>query len=184
MNPPLYLFITFLFISSPLAAQEPQICRQAKDWRAERSFGVRSDSTVIDVRAGLQWQRCALGQRGPDCRGEPQRLSALQARDQVFVINRQGLAGHKDWRLPTRAELETLVSPNCVRPAISLRSFPNTPAIPFWPHTEPGPEGHADNVDFESGFIGKDDRNLPNAVRLVRSIKPRKASAAKPARSS
>lgn len=172
-----YLFILFLFMAGPMAAQQTQICRQARDWRAERSFSVRADGTVIDARAGLQWQRCALGQRGRDCRGEPQRLSAMQAHDQVHEINRQGFAGHKDWRLPSRAELEALVSPNCVRPAISLRSFPNTPATPFWPHTEPGPEGQAEYVDFESGFTGRDDRNLPNAVRLVRSLKPRKASA-------
>lgn len=152
-----------------------QVCREAADWRPERVLVRQPDGSVIDARAGLQWQGCAWGQQGPDCAGAPERLSAMQADDLVHVINRQRPGGHADWRMPTQDELALLLSPNCLRPAISLAQFPNAPGIPFWAHYDADSLAPARHVDFESGLRGEDDYNLPNGVRLVRDLpKPRR----------
>lgn len=158
-----------LLLASGVA--QAQICRKGV---AEHPFQQRGAQIVIDQRTGLQWQRCPIGQSGAQCeKGEAQRLNAHQAHDQVFVINRHGLAGFKDWRLPTREELQTLLSPRCVDPAIDLRAFPHTPPLWFWSASGEGDQYAAWYVDFKTGFVDQDDRNLPNAVRLVRGkLKP------------
>lgn len=97
-------------------------------------------------------------------------MSAVQAQTLVIHLNTKGFAGHRDWRLPTVAELKRLVSAQCVTPAIDLKGFPNTPPVEFWSNESNGVE--AEFVDFKDGFASKDDGNLPNAVRLVRTIKP------------
>lgn len=138
--------------------------------RPPPAFVVVSPALVDDPARGLQWQRCPWGQRGEHCtEGTPRRLSAMQAQDLVARLARDGWSGRHDWRLPTRAELRTLVDGHCVDPAIDGRVFPATPPLWFWSaDTEPGNDYDAWAVDFRSGDEVLDDRNLPNAVRLVR----------------
>ena len=80
----------------------------------------------------------------------------------------QGDAGKQGWRLPTVAELARLVSKKCLNPAIDLKIFPNSPAVEFWGSDSDGAQ--SGYVDFKDGYIGRDDENLPNAVRLVRDL--------------
>lgn len=152
-------------------AEATQICRKQRS--PAPAMQIRNDGTVIDPRTGLQWQRCALGLEGKQCeRGEALRLSVMKAQDRIYRLNQTGLAGHKDWRLPSIAELETLVSRDCVNPAIDLGPFPNTPALWFWTSShEEGDTSSARYIDFRTGFTDEDDRNLQNPIRLVRTSK-------------
>ena len=70
------------------------------------------DGTVTDVKTGLQWIRCSLGQTWRDgtCVGATDTFRWQSALDAADALNRQGgYAGHRNWRLPTKAELQTLV---------------------------------------------------------------------------
>ena len=164
------ILLTLAFVSTFTFAE--QICRQSSPLtKPNAAMRIAGDGTVIDAANKLQWQRCPLGMSGADCQGQAQRLTHMAALDKVLSLNRSGYAGHHDWRLPTPRELTTLVSHACVNPAIDLALFPNTPVIWYWTSSSEGGGGWASwYVDFAIGQTGLDDKNLPNAVRLVRSL--------------
>ncbi len=88
----------------------------------------------------------------------------------VNAVNRRGLCGAGDWRLPTRAELRTIVDYKAEFPAIDTDYFPNTVARSFWT-IEPNTTypNYAWHTDFKFGlasyYYNKSGRK---AVRLVR----------------
>ncbi|PIE46493.1 MAG: hypothetical protein CSA42_08280 [Gammaproteobacteria bacterium] len=152
-------------------------------------FIPQEDGTVIDKRTGLQWMRCALGQKwtGKTCTGQAKEYTYQQGQQAP-----ESFAGYNDWRVPTRFELETLVYcssskdngrdnstkqlphylKGCVgnyqRPTIVEQAFPNSP-IWFW---SASPFAHLESrawsVEFDSGSdysTGKDDLYSIRAVR-------------------
>ena len=70
--------------------------------------------TVIDSTTGLEWIAKPLA-------GEFEHQKAIDA---CAALD---FAGHKDWRLPTRAELLTLVDITRHEPAIDTAAFPDFP---------------------------------------------------------
>lgn len=148
------------------------------------------DGTVTDVKTGLQWMRCSLGQnwKGGTCVGEAKEFAWRAAMKAAETLNRQnGYAGYRDWRLPTRDELVNLVycsngrpktwndsGGGCQgdydRPTIYQTAFPNTPISYFWSSSP-----DADNTYFAFYLFFGDgysssygDRNHSHRVRLVR----------------
>jgi len=149
----------------------------------------KGDGTVTDVKTGLQWMRCSLGQtwQGGTCVGEAKAYSWQAALDAANTLNRQGgYAGYRDWRVPTREELLTLVycssgqpktwndtGKSCEgdykRPALYQPTFPNTPVFWFWSSSPYAysPDG-AWYVGFYNGQDFADFQGNHFAVRLVR----------------
>lgn len=90
-------------------------------------FKNNGDGTITDPRSGLIWQRCSVGQvwDGSGCKKNAKRMKWEQA---MLSSKSNRLNGKADWRLPTKAELETVVGDyqscqNASRAASSL--FPN-----------------------------------------------------------
>lgn len=85
------------------------------------------------------------------------------------AVNATALCGFTDWRLPTSAELKTLVQS---KPSATIDAtwFPNTPAYLYW--TASAYEGDAKYawvVDFFDGsVVVSAHRGTPSHVRLVR----------------
>lgn len=124
------------------------------------------DGTVTDSKNGLMWKQCAEGQSGSDCSGTALKYSWDTAMKIPKNLNlRGGFAGHSDWRVPTKDELETLVFPGN-RPSICLDAFPNTPSEVFWSSSEVGADS-ARGVYSDSVYGCY--RNFSFAVRLVRA---------------
>jgi len=132
------------------------------------SFMTR-DHLVIDLRHGIEWLRCSVGQvwDGVTCSGEVMTLDHEQIEQAIKLANEQ-LGGA--WRLPDREELEGLVCPTCGPPQIDAEIFPGTSGEPYW-------TGQVNNnarrfyysVNFLNGWTF--GRFLPTkqlAVRLVR----------------
>lgn len=103
---------------------------------------------------------------GGDCSGGIE----CDTRAYVAAVNEEGLCGFNDWRMPTRAELRTIVDYQSSFPAIDTSVFPNTVATSFWT-TEPNPTypSFAWHTDFKFGLASYYFfKSGPKAVRLVR----------------
>lgn len=90
----------------------------------------------------------------------------------VQAVNGRGLCGASDWRMPTRAELRTLVDYQATFPAIQTAYFPNTVASSFW-SSEPNANypNFAWHTDFKFGLASYYYfKSGPKSVRLVRDV--------------
>lgn len=87
----------------------------------------------------------------------------------VSRVNEAGLCGSSDWRVPTRAELESLVYYGTTRPAVDVNYFPSTVNDYYW-SISPTAAGKdtAWAISFQFGFSAPLRRDNPRAVRLVR----------------
>ena len=90
----------------------------------------------------------------------------------VQAVNAAGWCGAQDWRMPTRRELQSIVSSDRFRPAIDTAWFPNTRSNQYWSSS---PIANSDSyyvwsIDFYHGNSGwwslKGSYN--SSVRLVR----------------
>ena len=82
--------------------------------------------------------------------------------------------GFTDWRLPTRAELLTLVDDTRHNPAIDIDAFPGTKSDWHWTSTPAAwsPADYAWIVNFDLGLCLSFHRNGDACVRAVRSVVP------------
>lgn len=167
--------LALLLTATPALAQKcyDNVTPTAPDSR----YRDNGDGTVTDLETGLQWQQCSLGQSGTGCAaGAITRFSWEEALQQDDALNGSGgFAGHTDWRLPNREELESLVEKACYAPAINTTLFPNAGAIRVAGYWSSSP--HARNPDtvwvvyFDAGNTNDVRRNYDRSVRLVRSGK-------------
>ena len=153
------------------------------------------DGTVMDVRTGLQWMRCALGQTWDKstCVNDAKKFIWEAGLAAAKTLNTYGgYAGHQDWRVPTIDELKRLRyckgkvgglgiwledEEKCqgefgdyADPTIEPTAFPNQPSYDFWSST-PNAEysDQAWSVFFLSGHVSSwNSKDSANYVRLVR----------------
>jgi len=131
---------------------------------------VIKEDRVIDLRSGVEWLRCSVGQRYQDgvCEGEVLRLTQDEAAEAVRIANTE-LGGL--WRLPTRDELEFLICEACAAPKIDKTAFPGTVSEPYWTGQKNwiSPK-NIWSVNFMTGHsYGRFFLFLRLAVRLVRT---------------
>jgi len=147
------------------------------------------DGTVTDVKTGLQWMRCSLGQewRVGTCVGNAATYRWEEAREAAETLNRHGgYAGYQDWRLPTIEELQALIycssgqprTWNDTResckgkyeyPTIDQAAFPETPGGWFWSSSSyAGNPDYAWGVYFGNGNVNGYYKDYDYHVRLVR----------------
>jgi len=85
------------------------------------------------------------------------------------AVNRVGLCGATDWRLPNRKELQSIVDRSRTGRAIDTNYFPDTSPGFYW---SSAPFSHYANdallVDFKSGADGPYEKDYAQSVRLVR----------------
>lgn len=133
----------------------------------DSAFESNGDGTVTHRRTGLMWSQCVYGQATSLCTGAPTYLPwhlALQAADAA------DLAGYDDWRLPSRAELASLVEYCRAAPAQNTTVFPNTPSAPFWTSTPfAGQPALAWAVLFDHGAASPLSSTNGAYIRLVRT---------------
>ncbi|MCA0202394.1 MAG: DUF1566 domain-containing protein [Proteobacteria bacterium] len=122
------------------------------------------DGQVRDKETKLTWQRCLMGQKwrdGAGCTGTPQEITWAQA---------QKLSG--PWRLPTKDELQTLMSSACLKSANS-EAFPgfNLQYPEVWSSTETVP-GQTWIVNLTGGAEFNALQSAKNGVLLVQGDAP------------
>ncbi|HEY8939047.1 MAG TPA: DUF1566 domain-containing protein, partial [Cellvibrio sp.] len=87
-------------------------------------------------------------------------------------VNTKKLCGYSDWRLPTRAELESLIDYGRSAPAINTAFFPFVRSELYWtqsPYVEDTKSAWA--INFRLGASMWQVRNNPQRVILVRTQK-------------
>ena len=120
-------------------------------------FVDNGDGTVTDTKTKLMWQKTTE--------------SALNYETAISYCKNLTLAGHTDWRLPTKNELMSLVDKNFSKPAIDTGAFPDAVSFGYWTSTI-----SADDPDdiifinFVSGKPGNGDKSDTYYVRAVRVI--------------
>lgn len=127
------------------------------------------DGTVTHSLTGLMWKQCAEGLSGAGCAtGAVTTMTWAQA---LATAKNSTFAGHSDWRLPNKKELESLVERCGYNPAINQTQFPATPsAWSFWSgSTHHQTIANAWGVNFGNGNTTGNDKTNSAHVRLVRS---------------
>ncbi len=140
------------------------------------SSALRADETgvpvprgdrVLDLVRGIEWRRCALGQKwtATECAGTPMGLALADVPAMIRVVDPRGGEG---WRLPTRAEFKALGCIGCRGGAAQL--MPGLPAATFWTSeanaTVPGRRW---SVDLKTlGTFGRNEPTRRLHVILVR----------------
>ena len=142
----------------------------AASGHASTSHYLVREHIVVDLRSGLEWLRCSVGQiyNQGMCEGEVLQFTYAEIPEVIKQANNE-LGGR--WRLPNKDELVLLICADCPPPRIEKTIFPQTGAEPYW--TGQRNWLVANNywsVNFMTGhsyarsFPGK-----PLAVRLVRN---------------
>jgi len=141
-------------------------------------FVDNGDGTVTDNATGLQWEKKVAGGGCLHCVYDVKTWAAAMS-EWISEVNgywngsmRAGLGGHSDWRLPSFAELQTiLIAPYpcgtspCVDPI-----FGPTVDFSYWSATTfAGIPHFAMCVYFNSGAAAFDNKDFSYYVRAVRS---------------
>ncbi|MDP3009569.1 MAG: DUF1566 domain-containing protein, partial [Methylococcales bacterium] len=133
-----------------------------------QQFIAYDDGTALDTKTGLTWCRFAHGQtwQNGTVSGDSIKVDWDSAFEVAKLFNRQGgYAGHTDWRLPTIAELVTLINESN-HYGINTAVFINTYNY-FWSSSKYD-SYYAWCLNFSYGkhdWLGKSNNY---AVRLVR----------------
>ncbi|MDT8446586.1 MAG: DUF1566 domain-containing protein [bacterium] len=114
------------------------------------------DQTVTDQATGLMWD-----QRETSTRTWQAALAYCEGLDH---------AGHTDWRLPNRNELESLVDDaKTSSPVIDTTAFPNAVSYYYWASTSHALNtSNALSVLFNSGYVNHLNKTSNRYVRCVR----------------
>jgi hypothetical protein len=114
---------------------------------------------VVDQVTGLMWQRRV-------------RNEFLSFADAERSCDRLRLAGHDDWRLPSRIELVSILDTTRIQPSIDAQAFPGTPSDWFWTSSVAASDPNAVwYVYFYFGYPRTDDKSNHFSVRCVRPTK-------------
>lgn len=94
-------------------------------------FTEQANGIAMDTTSGLEWYRCAFGQRftPQGCAGVPTRLAWSAVEGYLSEISTK--AGQA-WRLPTEVELEAITETECLSPALNPNAFPNATVDNHW----------------------------------------------------
>jgi hypothetical protein len=102
------------------------------------TYSDNGDGTILDQVSGLIWQVNDVPTPGsctassPDAGADALAPAECNMADAMAYCAGLKLAGHSDWRLPTKGELESLLWCNKAQPPYIANSFVNTPSAAFW----------------------------------------------------
>jgi hypothetical protein len=152
---------------------QAQVCNpKIKATAPNERYQKNNDGSVTDIKTGLEWSRCSIGQnwKSDTCTGEAQPL--LWSIASLVATTTEHSADKNKWRLPELKELTELIELQCAQPAINISIFPTTPAAAFWTATRfANKDGSFWQVQFVLGKTVPERGDYTALVRLVRDPK-------------
>lgn len=137
-------------ISSTLKNQISAEPKTSEDGR----FIDNGDGTIRDTKLRLMWQK-----DGSE--------TTMDFEDAQKYCKNSRIGNYKDWRLPTREELELILDPTKYDPAIN--PIFNSKSSYYWSSTPFADDtGNVWVVGFNYGSVSWDDKDYNNYVRPVR----------------
>lgn len=145
-----------------------------------RQYEDSGSGTVRDLVTGLEWEK--LGDDGSIHDQDDTYTWYGAFTQKIAALNANGgFAGHTDWRLPNRRELESLVLPSAVAPAIDAAFHEDcqsscnglgcacTASLEYWTSTSyQRTPSQAWQIGFHSGIVSPADKSSLRRVRAVR----------------
>jgi|GEM_PF-6496345 len=128
------------------------------------------DGTVSDLKNSLIWKQCTEGTFGDKC--NEGKVTLLTWEEAKALVNNPSIdrSSTQSWRLPTSAELATLLDLSCLAPASSTTFFPNTANDYYWTSDEyEGNNWFAWSINFRDGVTHFSLKFKDRVARLVRS---------------
>ena len=136
--------------------------------RPTTDYVANTDGTATHRPSNLTWQRCAVGRTwtGSACTGTASSLTLAQA--SALTSN---FAGKSDWRLPTAAELETLVTYTNLTNVLNSTIFRSTAGSDvFWSSSQYLPNtANSWYLRTSDGVLSYTSPTVAFQVMLVRS---------------
>lgn len=165
-------FLALVSASTHLFAQDCNTA-QIKADTPSASFLDLENGTALDLRTGLVWSKCAMGQTysGGSCTGEATNFAT--AYDALNAANRvkDDYFGQSGFRVPSIKELASIVERQCSSPSINLSVFPDTPSATFLSST-PYPESPDNSVLRAINFTSGEEFTPPvETLRHIRLVK-------------
>ena len=153
-------------------------------WRAGRPFAYtdNGDGTITDDATGLTWEK--LGRDGGihDVGFADTWSSATAVK--IAQLNTAAFAGHSDWRVPNRRELDSLLSLSGAQPAVqpafddgcapgcSPLACSCTSAGPYWSSSVYAPDASRRwTVSFGDGSVIAADKSSISAIAGLRAVR-------------
>ncbi|MEM6731415.1 MAG: DUF1566 domain-containing protein, partial [Myxococcota bacterium] len=152
--------------STPFCGQDAQYGANDNVFQFSREELVPGEPVVASSVTGLMWQGCVAGLSGSSC--ESGSASAGVWADAVAICEALLWGGYSDWRLPSRAEFQSIQDYSRI-PSIDPSFFPATPIDFQWASDfSVGTAEFAWQVSFTESraFIDSETRN--NLTRCVR----------------
>ncbi|MBI5511944.1 MAG: DUF1566 domain-containing protein [Deltaproteobacteria bacterium] len=118
------------FITARCVRSGPAIQAWGAAARFTRTTPAANQPVVADARTKLMWQGCADGSSGSSCGTGTATPYTWQ--DALARCEGRTWGTFADWRLPSRAELASIVDIGRYNPTIDPTAFPATPADLFW----------------------------------------------------
>jgi len=135
-------------------------------------FDTSVEGVAVDRKTCSVWERMDPDKPIASCviaRDSNSKLCWVEAGNYCQSLR---LDGQSDWRLPSRAELRTiLLSDISLCPRIDTTVFSQALQSIYWT-SEPNGVGHAWGVDFCSGMDVSAGQDGPQALRCVRTATP------------
>lgn len=137
------------------------------------SFVEQAEGTLTDMRFGLMWSRCSVGQSwsGSTCVGSGSLYDWSTA---LVTASSYELSGLSGWRLPNKNELASLLDTQCGNPAINETLFPGTDlvsSVSWWTNSPSAASTYESwSIEFDLGVVETNDRSSMYQLRLVREI--------------
>ncbi|MEW6668371.1 MAG: DUF1566 domain-containing protein [Thermodesulfobacteriota bacterium] len=129
------------------------------DGEFENAFGDNGDGTVSDAATGLMWQKA----------GSEEAVTWISAREYAEKTNRERVAGHADWRIPTAEELASLMESSWKNSDLFIDPLFDRKQRQCWSVDTRGLES-AWKANFHMGLLMDFPMTSKNSVRLVRSL--------------